>query len=271
MKFIPAKHYTKANRQSIDLIVIHTMELPERPNKAKALARYFQTTGSKVSTHYSIDNRTIVRSVLEKDIAYHAPGANHNGLGFEHAGYMRQTRAQWQDSYSEAMLHVSAELAANVVNRRDIPIRYVNSAGLRAGRRGVTTHGDVSLAYGRSKHMDPGSGFPMNHYLELVRSYASDGPILPPPKTGEVMQLGSRGKGVEFLQSMLNIVQPLHKGAYLVVDGDFGTSTHSVVVAFQRFADTMSRLAGGQGLSIDGKVGKKTADAISFWVPQVLT
>lgn len=269
MKFIPAKHYTKANRRVIDYIVIHTMELPERPNKAEALARYFQTTNVKVSAHYNIDSKSIVRSVLEKDIAYHAPGANHNGLGFEHAGYMRQTRAEWQDPYSEAMLRLSAELAANVVDRRNIPIQYVNIAGLRAGRRGVTTHRDVSLAFGRSKHMDPGAGFPMNHYLDLVRSYASGGALPPPPHFGEVVQLGSKGPGVEFLQSMLNILRRFHKGAYLAVDGNFGNATHNVVVAFQRFADTMSRMAGGLGLSIDGKVGKKTADAISFWVPQV--
>ena len=55
MKFVPAKHFTKANRQSIDLIVIHTMELPEGSNKAEALARYFQTTNVKVSSHYNID------------------------------------------------------------------------------------------------------------------------------------------------------------------------------------------------------------------------
>ncbi len=83
------------------------------------------------------------------------------------------------------------------------------------------------------------------------------------------MRMGSKGQGVEFLQSMLNVLRRFHNGAYLAVDGIFGRATHQVVVAFQRFADKMSRMAGGPGLSIDGKVGKKTADAISFWVSQV--
>lgn len=71
-----------------------------------------------------------------------------------------------------------------------------------------------------------------------------------PPKVvtryaGYVMQQGSRGDWVRFLQSYLNGVSGLPQ---LTVDGNFGSGTKKSVVAFQ----------GQQGLTADGKVGTAT-------------
>jgi hypothetical protein len=40
---------------------------------------------------------------------------------------------------------------------------------LLAGRRGITGHSEVSAAYGRTDHWDPGPGFPVDGFLDRVR------------------------------------------------------------------------------------------------------
>lgn len=170
--FVQAAHYTAtAHGRAIGLIVIHTMEAPEKPGTAMAVAKWF--AGSKApqaSAHYCIDAEQVVQCVHDGDVAWHAPGANKNGIGLEHAGYAAQNDAQWQDAYSTAMLMRSAMLTATLCAAYDIPVEYVDSAGLLLGRRGITTHAQVSKAWKRSNHTDPGSHFPMDQYISLVQA-----------------------------------------------------------------------------------------------------
>lgn len=172
--FVEAKWFTEAEGRAIDLLVIHDMEAPERATTAEAVARDFQTrpATNKASSHYNVDNDSIVQSVRVKDVAYHAPGANHNGIGIEHAGYAKQTPAEWKDTYSTAMLRLSAELVSSLCAQYDIPTVFVDAAGLRRGERGITTHAAVSAAFHKSTHTDPGPNFPIDYYLSLVRSFA---------------------------------------------------------------------------------------------------
>src|SRR4051794_37904817 len=112
MEFIQAKNYTPTKSRSIDLLVIHDMEAPETGDTAENVAHYFanQPKGSSGSSaHYCIDNNSVVQCVRDHDVAWHAPGANHDGLGFEHAGYARQTAQEWNDAYSKSMLLLSAK------------------------------------------------------------------------------------------------------------------------------------------------------------------
>jgi N-acetyl-anhydromuramyl-L-alanine amidase AmpD len=155
--------------------VLHTGELPEKPTGAEAVANYFSRPRDKngnvvtASSHFVHDNDSTVQCVLEKDIAYAAPGANNNGIQIEHAGYARQTAAEWADDYSMRELQISAQLTAKLCVKYAIPPNFVDDIGLLAGARGITTHVAVSKAFKRSTHTDPGPNFPMEHYLELVR------------------------------------------------------------------------------------------------------
>lgn len=171
VQFLQARNFTPVNERQIDLVLIHDMEYPETPQGAEWCAAFFAAPNApRASAHYSIDSDSIVQSVRESDVAWHAPGANHNGLGIEHAGYARQTRAQWLDVYSRAQLALSAKLVARLCSTYGIPILWVDPDGLRAGERGITGHRDVSMAFGRSSHWDPGPNFPQNVYLDLVRA-----------------------------------------------------------------------------------------------------
>ena len=176
--FVPAKGFTPTSGRAIDLIVIHTIEAPETAQTAEGCARYFQTTDRQVSSHYCVDNNSIVQCVKEKDVAWCAPGANHDGIHLEHAGFARQSAQDWRDDYSRAMLALSAKLSAEVADRYRIPVVWLSPLALIQGRRGFTSHNNVSVAFKRSTHWDPGTGFPHDRYLaDVARRLGRDQPV----------------------------------------------------------------------------------------------
>jgi hypothetical protein len=187
---IMAAHYTWADRSIVHWIVLHSMEAPEKPTTAEAVARWIagrSGTAPEVSFHWGFDNDSSVQCVPEEHVAWHACRANRYGIGYEHAGYARQSRAEWLDDYSESMLWLSARVAATVTGPRwGIPTdNVVDADGLRRayadyidkGRtvpdelRGFTTHAAVTKGLGGT-HTDPGVDFPMDEYLSLVKQAA---------------------------------------------------------------------------------------------------
>lgn len=191
--FVRARNFTPAKRgvAAIRHIVIHDMEAPEHPGTAESVAAWFAGPDApQASAHYNVDGDSIVQSVQDCDVAWHAPGCNRSGLGIEHAGYARQTSAEWADAYSEAMLRLSALLVADLCATFEIPVEMVDWEGLIAGETGITSHAEVSKAcvhaqkerltsspfYNhkrdrpKTNHYDPGKNFPWAHYFDLVRA-----------------------------------------------------------------------------------------------------
>lgn len=123
----------------------------------------------EASAHFCIDNDSIVQCVDERLIAWHAPGANTTGIGVELSGYASQTTESWFDSYSLPMLKLAADYCAKACARWKIPVEYVDVDGLKRGEAGITTHDAVSKAFRKSDHYDPGKGFPMAQFIEMVR------------------------------------------------------------------------------------------------------
>jgi hypothetical protein len=174
--FVPARWFTNVTvPRRIDFIVIHDMEMPEKGDTAESCARFFQHLSSdhKASAHYCVDNNSIVQCVQERDIAYHAPPNTHS-IGIEHAGFASQTRDAWTDGYSTDMLTLSAELAAELAAKYDLPLLWLTPTDLRAGKRGFTSHANVSKAWGQTSHTDPGLNFPTSLYMGLVKQFATN-------------------------------------------------------------------------------------------------
>lgn len=167
--FIESPNRTSASGRAVAVVVIHTMEIAERDGAAEACARWFASPVSEVSAHYCVDADTTIRCVPEADIAWHARGGNTNSIGIELAGYAGQRSLGWNDAYSRAVLERAARLTAEVCDRHAIPIRRLRAADLTAGRRGVTGHADVSAAFRKSDHWDPGPDFPWGQFLRLAR------------------------------------------------------------------------------------------------------
>jgi N-acetyl-anhydromuramyl-L-alanine amidase AmpD len=169
--FVQARNYTPVGGRKIKLVVIHTMEAFEKPDTAENVATWLAgTSAPKASVHYCVDADSIVQCVKDGDVAWHAPGANSNGIGIEHAGYARQSAEDWADSYSEATLVRSAALTAKLCSVYGIPVQAVDADGLVRGESGITTHRAVSTAFKKSTHTDPGPHFPMDQYVSLVRA-----------------------------------------------------------------------------------------------------
>jgi N-acetyl-anhydromuramyl-L-alanine amidase AmpD len=168
--FVESPNVTATGGRRIDVVVIHTMEIAERNGAAAACARWFQNPASRVSAHYCVDADTVIQCVQEEDIAWHARGGNTASVGIELAGFAAQKPADWGDAYSRAVLARAATLTAEICGRYGIPIRRLRPDDLVAGRRGVTGHSDVSAAFRKSDHWDPGTGFPWSRFLRLARA-----------------------------------------------------------------------------------------------------
>lgn len=252
MRFVQARNYTPANRTSVDVIVVHTMETPESAGRAWSVAQWFGgSTAPQASAHYCVDDTEVVQSVKDEDVAWHAPGANSDGIGIEHAGAASQSKAQWQDPYSAAQLKLSAKLAASLASRYEIPVKWLSVEDLKDNKRGITSHNNVSLAFRQSTHTDPGVSFPVDRYLKMVDDALGSGGGTFDPRTEAgvppTIRAGARDYPVKKAQRFLRAC-----GHDIACDGDFGPATDKAVEAFQKEA----------GLDVDGVVGPATWRAL---------
>lgn len=174
--FYKAAHISGRRRiKDIRWLVIHSTETA--PGSARSVARYFQSPSSGGSAHLTVDDKSCYRSLANEDIPWAAPPANTEGFHVEFVGYAKWSKATWllhintlrRGAYKFAQHLKLFERQGNV-----IPAVFVDAAGLRAGKKGITTHAQISKAWKRSTHTDPGADFPMGVFLWLVRRYLKE-------------------------------------------------------------------------------------------------
>jgi N-acetyl-anhydromuramyl-L-alanine amidase AmpD len=170
--FIPANSNHTGGRQSgFTRIVLHATVSPCVRGGARNVARYFQDPAAGGAAHYVVDPGEVVQCVQTNRVAYHAP-PNQNSVGIELCDPQTGSPARWADPDHRAMLQHAAQLVHELTEEGAVPVTYVDATALRAGRGGITEHNDVSLAFHQSSHTDPGSGFPISHFLDMVRALA---------------------------------------------------------------------------------------------------
>lgn len=154
----------KRNLADIRIIVIHDTE----GGTAESIARYFSTPSSGGSTHLVVDDNYCYRCLRDDDIPWGAPGANLNGFHIEQCGFARWTNIIW--SKHRKTLERAAYKTALHCRKYGIPPYFIVADELKHGKSGVTTHAEVSKAYGGT-HTDPGPGWPRYYFMRRVRSW----------------------------------------------------------------------------------------------------
>lgn len=155
----------------IRLGVIHTMESDEKPETAEAVAAWFgglRGNPPKASAHACVDSDSVVRCVRAAHDAAAAPGANGDGYHLELAGRAGQGVSGWEDPYSQAMLDLAADHMGEVAAIFALPVRRLSVDEVRSGLFGFCGHVDVTMAYRKSTHTDPGTAFPWEPFLAEV-------------------------------------------------------------------------------------------------------
>ena len=158
-------------------IVLHTMETAEGNSIAESIGgNWFTNPAAQASAHYCVDNNSIVQGVNEGDYAWTSgPTGNYLGIQIEMAGRASQSRAEWLDDYSRAMLERVAALTADICTRQGIPVRVLTDEQVAAGEPGITTHAALARVFRETNHTDPGPNFPWDYFMGRVQAHVNGG------------------------------------------------------------------------------------------------
>lgn len=264
--FVQAANFTVADRSPEDIyvIVLHDMEYPVRLDGAENVANWFAGPNApQASTHYCVDPDSIVQCVAEKDVAWHAPGANRWGLGIEQVGYARFTRGEWLDDMSRNTVRNTAALVAELCRRYDIPPRHLSDEELGAWEKGIVEHQQVTRVFQQGDHWDCGAAYPWDVFLADLNGFMNGQPTepapapLPVPQTAlglPVLAEGAFGNHTAIAQALLNVPVELGRDWYqlLSIDDAFGPMTTNAVRNYQQ----------KMGLESDGIIGERTWNAL---------
>jgi N-acetyl-anhydromuramyl-L-alanine amidase AmpD len=169
--FVQAKHFKAvAPGRIVRLGIVHDMEFPEKLTAAEDVARYFATTDTVASAHTCVDSDSVVQCVKDNDVAFAAPGCNHDGWQLELAGFGKQTKREWWDKYSLAMLAIGADVMAQICMKYNLPPVHLTNTQLERGEKGIIGHYQATQVYRKSDHTDPGVNFPWQHFISMVQN-----------------------------------------------------------------------------------------------------
>lgn len=157
----------------INQIVLHSVEgadLSGADSIAEAVGRMTESPSYGASPHFTVDRDSIQRHLIITKVGWQAAGDNTDTIGIEQAGFAHWSQKKWLEQKSE--LDRVAWLLAKLNKQTGIPLRFVNASGLRRNTRGVTTHAEVTKAWGiYGGHTDPGTGYPIRTVLAKARAY----------------------------------------------------------------------------------------------------
>jgi N-acetyl-anhydromuramyl-L-alanine amidase AmpD len=180
LEYIQAAGYTVGRGGFAPIwIVVHDMEAGEDSGRAESTARYFANPGDgrNVSSHYCVDDDSVIQCVRLKDTAWtvgNTPG-NQRGINWELSGFARQTRAEWLDAFGINMFKQMAPIVQADAREYGIPLKKLTIAELRAFKPGVTSHNDLREAFNVTTHTDPGPAFPWDVFLSMMQGSPAGG------------------------------------------------------------------------------------------------
>lgn len=178
LKWMPPKSWTDANRSSVQLIVIHDTEGSAHAQSAEDGAAYDQRRTDETSTHYFVDNDSVVQCVRTADQAHAArTQGNRRGIQYELCAKATFSRAKWLGAdYGRPMLQRAARQAARDCRKWNIPAVKVSAAQVAAGKKGICGHADITYAFpaDHGTHTDPGANFPWADFIDMIKAELED-------------------------------------------------------------------------------------------------
>lgn len=200
----PPAHHSGTGNKPIYRIVIHETQSTTRHGAARSIAAYFRSQSAGGSTQYVVDPDEEIQAGYDDLICWGAPPNPHSlhvemcsisswdlrkwfggtlprgvretrdedtredldpGPGKRYANIFRTLTPSYRK-----MLDRTARLTAELCLAYDVPPYWRTARDLQAGRRGVTSHRQVSLAWRQSVHWDPGA-WPRRAFMRRVRKY----------------------------------------------------------------------------------------------------
>lgn len=160
-------------------IFIHTTE-NDPSATAEAVADY-QLRTKTGSYHELVDRAKVLIENTPEWVTWSTGNVGNDiGLHLSFVARAAMTRAQWMaEEANHGTLTRAARRVAKWCKDFNIPAVFVDGPGLLAKKRGVSTH-SVARVWGGTDHWDPGTGFPMDHFLTLVNKELN-----PPPTVAE--------------------------------------------------------------------------------------
>ncbi len=160
----PPKSYG-ATKTTKRYIVIHNTS---NDASAEDEASYAKNRTDSVSSHYYVDDNSIVQS-LDTDLrAFHVGSTTGNsaGIAYEVTGTNSKTESWWKANVAWGLLaaQIRKDCTAHGITPRALTIDQIKAGNTT----GVMTHDQARLAWGQTTHTDPGPGFPMDYLIALV-------------------------------------------------------------------------------------------------------
>lgn len=166
---IQAVHFGGSrDANQIRLIVLHDTESDD----ARTAALWFANPASAGSAHYVVDDLECFHPLDDGTVPWGAKGgrSNENGIHIEQAGRYDWTRDQWLAH--RATIERAAAIAQNKAREFGIPLVFLTADDLKAqgeSARGITDHWEITKAFGVDDHVDPGSSYPVDVFMNLVQ------------------------------------------------------------------------------------------------------
>lgn len=164
MAQIQSANYSSRNGQKIIWVAIHTTE---GILDADDLGKYFQPASRQASSHAGADRNKVVSYVDDQYAAWTLRNGNQRSLNIEIGGFAAWSRNKWlTEEY--ARLVQAAKWVSWKCDQYGIPKVHIGPAGVRASQKGIITHDDYTKGTNDGSHWDPGPGFPMDVFINLV-------------------------------------------------------------------------------------------------------
>jgi hypothetical protein len=167
--------------QDVSCIVIHSTEGVVGNLGAEATAAYFHSPAAMAGTQLVVDDDSTQRCIDDLRIPAGVPPLNTHGLHIEQSGHAAWSVAEWLSH--ESMIDRCAFKVAEWCAKFDIPAVWLSVADLVAAPgfpqpspKGITSHANVTAAFGQSTHTDPGPNYPYDLFMAKVKAFLN-----PPP------------------------------------------------------------------------------------------